>query len=212
MPFDMGFDFRSSSGYVTDPSYGVPQLAASENYPHTYTNGDGYSINAGWVATGAPVGADRDNTNDPRIAGINFVSNNTTGETVRIDLTSGSAPGSGAYTIDLAVGDAVGASTHFFSVLDDATTLIDGTNGGSGYATDAGHFIDATLADVTASTTWTGTTVSKTFNNATCYIKLGNGAGGALSRIAHFRLTLQGGDARREHIAFGIGRGILIGR
>lgn len=215
MPFDMGFDFRGSAGYVTDPSYGVPVLG--EAYPHTYTNADGKSINAGWTTTPIYYKEDSSATNDPRIAGINDCTNNVANY-FSIDLSSGSAPGAGTYMIDCAFGYALAQERVDFEIRDTATVLIDGRGGGNGITTTAaGKFIDATLAVVTASTTWTGTPVSKTFATQLCVVAcaLDNVSGGNTDTpLAHFRLTLQGGsaDVRQEHIAFGIGHGILMGR
>ena len=213
MAFDLGFNFRGTAGYVTDPAYGVPVLG--EAYPHTYTAANGYSMNGGWTA--APSGSiDRASSNDPRIAGIQYKENGFGERFFQADLSSGSAPGAGDYTADLALGDTF-ANKQAFKLYDDTSVLIDGTNGGAGYSTEAGHYIDATLTDVTASTTWTGTTVSKTFATTTAKVGIAAAdAGFSLSTtIAHFRLTLEGGaaaDVRQEHIGFGIGRGILIGR
>lgn len=193
MAFDMGFDARATAGFVTDPSYGVPVL--SEAYPHTYTAGNGNSINAGWDI--APTGqADRVNTNDARIAGINYCANDATIRNFHVDLASGSAPGAGTYTVDFAIGDASGADNQYFRLFDNTTLLINGLNGGVGFATAAGQFVDATLATVTASSSWTGATTSKTFATTTALLEIGstNNQGG-FTRLAHFRLTLQGGGA-----------------
>lgn len=214
MAFDMGFDFRATAGAVTDPAYGVPVL--SETYPHTYTNGNGDSINAGWQT--APDGASDTSTSspDPRIAGSNYSEDNNVGKTFTVDLSSGSAPGAGTYIVDLAMGRSDNPRhQQTLSVKDNTTVVIDLTNGGPGYETAAGHFIDASGADVAATTSWTGTTVSKTFSSTTVNILVGaSNNSGWFTDLAHFRLTLQGGgaDVRQEHIAFGIGRGILMGR
>jgi hypothetical protein len=176
MPWDLGFNFRSTAGFVTDPAYAVPALA--EVYPHTYTNANGDSIVAGWV-TASENAVDRASGNDPRLAGIGFGGTRD----FRIDLDSGNAPGAGNYTVDLAAGDAGGTQTIALLVTDDTTTLITIPS----QSVTAGHFLDATVADVTASTTWTGATASKTFATTTCYIK----QNGAAIFVAHFRLTAQ---------------------
>ena len=187
MAFDMGFDFRGTAGFVTDDAhYGVPVIA--EAFPHTYTNGDGQSINGGYTAT-LPTPFDRSNTNDPRIAGINYTANNAQCN-FQVDLSSGSAPGAGSYTIDAAVGDQ-GSLQPQDAVLKDNTTALITFNA----TTAAGHFLDATTTDITASTTWTGTTVSKTFSSTTCNFVIGGTAGVNFTTIAHFRLTLQAGGA-----------------
>lgn len=189
MTFDLAWGFRGTAGYVTDPSYQVP--AVGETYPHTYTAANGYSINAGLSA--AQNILNRSATNDPRIAGINYGDNNNPGSIdFTVALGSGSAPGAGTYTVDIAMGDPGGAQHQDFKLLDTSTTLIDGTNGGSGYSTATGHFIDASLADVAATTSWTGTTASKTFATTTAILSIGIDACGGTFTVSHFRLTLAG--------------------
>jgi hypothetical protein len=186
MAFDMGFDFRGTAGYVTDPAYGVPVLG--EAYPHTYTNGNGNSINAGW-AVSTSLNLDRTSTNDARIAGANGEGNGTPRE-FNVNLSSGSAPGAGTYTNDIAVGDSLASVRADFKVLDDTTVLIDGTNGGAGFGTAANDYIDASLAVVTATTTWTGATVSKTFATTTAKVQIAMDVIASYTFLAHFRLTL----------------------
>lgn len=64
---DFGFDFRATSRYVSDPNYATGVLG--ETYPHTYKNGDGMTLAAGWEtipATCAGVQTrDRTTSNDP---------------------------------------------------------------------------------------------------------------------------------------------------
>ncbi len=206
MAFDMGFNFRGTSGYVTDPAYGVPVLA--ELYPNTYTNSNGDSINAGWD-TNAPGTADRSTGVDVRLAGINF--NSPSVRTFKVDLSSGSAPGAGDYTIDMAVGDVPFSHAQDITVKDTSTTLIafTGTSG-------AGEFFDATgtlRSPGTSSWDLVAVTVAKTFATTLCTYAINDNSGAVT--LAHFRLTLGGGaaaDVRFEHIAYGIGRGILLGR
>jgi hypothetical protein len=190
MPFDMGFDFRGTLAWVTDPAYGV--WASSDGsgvpqYPHTFTNANGQSINAGCEGAGlAPE--DLNAAWDPRIAGNAYQQNTGVEARFRVDLGSGSAPGSGVYSIDLAMGH-VAAAIQDFAVYDDATPLIDGTNGGAGLATAASHWRDATLTDVAATTTWTGTPATKTFATLMVIVKFSMHNIGDYSTIGHFRLT-----------------------
>ena len=187
MPFDMGFDFRGNAFGLTDPDYAV--LVAQDAYPHTFTNVNGDSVNAGW--TTGPGGAQNvDDANDVRIAGNNYSRNDGVPDVFKVDLSSGSAPGAGPYTIDVAAGDPVQTRNISFRLLDDATVLIDGT-GPIATATD--HFVDATLADVAATTTWTGATASKTFASTTANLEIGTAdetPGFSFTTLAHFRLTL----------------------
>jgi len=190
MPFDLGFNFRSTAGYVTDPAYGVPVLG--ESYPHTYTNANGDSINAGWTDVTNFVVANRSATNDPRIAGVNFQNTQDATDTFQVDLASGSNPGAGAYTIDIAWGDHSVFMRGSYILYDNTTSLISsGTQ-----ALNNGQYIDATGALVTATTTWTGATASKTFATTTAKLtSTGAHLGGysGFPVLAHFRLTLQAG-------------------
>ena len=189
MPFDMGFNFRSTAGYVTDGAEGVPVLG--EAYPHTYTNTNGYSINAGFT-NAVQAALDLSSTNDPRIAGANRIFTDQPPNpvtTFKADLSSGSGPGAGDYTLDLAEGSPTEARRVDFTVTDTTTVLINGAVGAN--TSGAGKFYDATLTEVTASTTWTGTPVSKTFTTTDARVNMGvTGVGGWLSYLAHFRLTL----------------------
>src|SRR6266446_7112042 len=143
MAFDMGFDFRQTLGYVTDPApFGVAELGSL--FPTLYTNGAGQSINAGWTDNTHVNPQDRANTNDPRIAGTTYVSNTFT-RTFRIDLSSGSAPGPGMYILDIAFGDAGTSETQDWIVKDDTTAIITVSN----VVTNTGQFVDATGALVT---------------------------------------------------------------
>jgi hypothetical protein len=188
MAFDFAFNFRLTSGYVTDPTYAVPGLA--EVFPHTYTNADGLSVNGGWTGIVQP-GENNASGNDPRLAGCRYANNAGTTREFQIDLSSGSAPGAGNYAIDLAMGYAPGGARQDFQILDTATLLIDGTAGGAGIATATGHYLDATLADVAATTSWTGTPAVKTFATTTVNIHIGISAIALYTTMPHFRLTLQ---------------------
>ena len=194
MTYDLAWSFREHANYTTDPSYAVPGLA--ETYPHTYTAANGYSSNAGWVTT-APAAGEYASGNDPRLTGGNFTNTGGASMVFQVDLASGSAPGAGTYTVDWALGFAFSGAGHYadHKLFDDTTLLIDATNGGAGYSLAVNHYLDATLADVTATTSWTGATASKTFATTTCKVLMcpDSIAGSPYVAIAHFRLTLQGG-------------------
>lgn len=53
MSFDFGLSFRNTLPYVTDPSYVAAVLF--ELFPHTYTNGQGNTLPAGWNAASGAV-------------------------------------------------------------------------------------------------------------------------------------------------------------
>jgi hypothetical protein len=187
MAFDMGFDFRGTVGLVTDPAFAV-FVDTADAYPHTYTNSNGFSLNAGWTVQ--PGADDVSALNDPRIAGEH---RSSVPITFRADLGSGSAPGAGVYTIDLAAGSGAIGHTQDSKLFDDVTVLIDLTNGGAGIPTATGHYLDATVTDIAATTNWTGTTVQKTFATTTVNFTLAVDNLGVSSDIAHFRLTPVGG-------------------
>lgn len=186
MAFDMGFNFRGSAGYVTDPSYCAPALG--EAYPHTYTNADGKSINAGWDG-GALSTADRRSTADPRVGGINY---NTSGlASFRVDLSSGSAPGAGTYLVDFAFGD--WGFGHAFSVMrvkDDTTIVIGnftGTNTSQSYFNPTG----AQSGGLVDTDDWDDFTTPQSVAFASTTARCEMQTSGDAATLAHFRLTLQ---------------------
>jgi hypothetical protein len=196
MPFDMGFDFRGTLGGASDPSFAVAVLA--ETYPHTYTNSDGASINAGWE-DGSRSADDRWPSNDPRLVGGNGGGNNEGGHTFTIKLDTGSAPGAGTYDVDLALGDGKTWWTNqSITVKDNTSPVLALTNGGTGYSfSNDNEYQDATDTLRTATTTWNGVTAPVTFASTTCVVLLDSvGAASGATRIAHFRLTLQAGGGQ----------------
>ena len=92
--WQQGFDFRNTAGFVTDPP-GDTYVLPSTAYP---TEGSG--VTYGWVNTLSPQGRDRTSSQDPRLAGINFVANGAPA-TFYVDL-----PSAGTYNVSLAMGDA----------------------------------------------------------------------------------------------------------
>jgi hypothetical protein len=103
-----GIDFRGTAGYVTDP------------VNCTYCVGDAYPVTRGGATFGWTTGpgggqVDRLNTNDARLAGINYTG--ALAGIFRFDL-----PSTGQYDINLAMGDA-GANSNYGDVqLKDNTT------------------------------------------------------------------------------------------
>ena len=89
----IGFDFRASSNYVTDPP-GDTYVLASTAYPTTF-NG----VNFGWTNVSLVQARNRSTGVDPRLAGMNYVTNGSPA-TFYVDL-----PASGTYNLSLAMGD-----------------------------------------------------------------------------------------------------------
>src|SRR5208337_1257984 len=125
-----GFDFRNTAAFVTDPP-GDTYVLSTTAYPTT-VNG----VTFGWMKP-SPVGArDRNAKFDPRLAGINYVSNNSPA-TFYVDLSS-----AGTYNLSLAMGDA-GYEQCFTQCqvqFLDGSTVLDTVTGGP---TKAGYFYDA---------------------------------------------------------------------
>jgi len=89
----IGFDFRNTSTFVTDPP-GDTYVLATTAYPTTY-NGTNY----GWTDITKIYARDRNTLVDPRLAGVNYALNGTP-DTFYVDL-----PASGTYNLSLAMGD-----------------------------------------------------------------------------------------------------------
>ena len=91
--WQQGFDFRNTAGYVTDPPTSTYVLSTT-GYP-TVRNG----VTFGWANTALVQARDRGMMVDPRLAGMNYVSNGTPAK-FYIDL-----PSAGTYNLSLAMGD-----------------------------------------------------------------------------------------------------------
>src|SRR5271166_4664226 len=125
-----GFDFRNTASFVTDPA-GDTYILPTTAYP---TQGNG--VTYGWVKTSPVQGRDRSTSVDPRLAGINFVSNNSPA-TFYVDL-----PSAGTYNLSLAMGDEgywQCTTQCQIQFLDGSTVLATVTGG----ATNLGYFYDA---------------------------------------------------------------------
>lgn len=182
-PFSAGFDFRSSSGYVTD-SAGYTYVLKTDTYP---TTRGGFTF--GWVADNQPVSdADRNAGFDPRIAGINYAPGANSGTPIgntyfRVDLLS-----AGTYSIELAIGDAsFGQTNQYVSVRDTTTALfvVGPTN------TSASHWLDANATDLT-NTTWPTTEAAKTgqvFATTQFRIYPGNISSTDVTTLSHVRIV-----------------------
>src|SRR5271167_3216137 len=128
--WQQGFDFRNTSSFVTDPP-GDTYVLASTAYP---TKGNG--VTYGWVNTRLVQGRDRNAKLDPRLAGVNLVTNGSPA-TFYVDL-----PSPGTYNLSLAMGDAgyeECSAQCQIQFLDGNTVLATLTEG----VTDAGYFYDA---------------------------------------------------------------------
>ena len=176
MSVDVGFDFRSTSGYVTDPT-NCYFVGGSDAYPTTYgTVSAGYSANA----PGANV-RDRSASVDARLAGIHFTTVGQPAPEFRIDLPNGT------YNFYCALGDAT-SSYHANA------TLYDGPNTGAvlfsygDLSVPAGSFVDATGATYTAAA-WPASNSPLSITVTQGYVTFKNYAASALTVWAHARFT-----------------------
>ena len=176
------FDFRATSGYVTDPANCSPVLG--DAYPHTYSNG----ITAGW--NGGPATEDDSSSVDARLAGVNNKYNQGVQLTFRIDLDAAESK-----DIRAAFGNATNSSGYqYVQLLDDTTVIatIDQPTGES-----AGQWYDATGVLRTSSSDWVNNNAVLThvFTSTILNIIIGTPTNPDVccSGINHVRVTRSGG-------------------
>lgn len=180
-----GFNFRASSGYVTD--------AADDTY---VLDSDAYPVTRGgrtfgWVT--APAGAvDRTTGSDPRLAGIVYNSTGGAPDDLQIDL-------SGDMTFRVALGDTATGRSAYLDVRDGSGSKVNfapATSGG------AANYVDATGTNRTSAADWvTNNAASAQYTFATNVVLRLDGDTGNPSCIAHFSLTQAGGGGLSIPIA-----------
>ncbi len=179
--WDIGFDFRASTAFVSDPSSVTPVLGTT-TYPTTRTV-NGVTVVFGWEST-SPAGSTRDRGNytDPRLAGINCGGNNSGAAIFRVDL-----PTTGWYSVSLAIGDLSYDQYYHIGLMDSGSLLLS-LNG----QVTAGTFIDATGAPLFWQA-WPSAnmTILRTFSTTQFRIQLGGkpDLSGTESCLAHLRLS-----------------------
>ncbi len=151
----IGFNFRNTSGYVTDGADETYVLGNSDPYPTTRA---GWTF--GWEDT-ISGSINRDSGNDARLAGINYMT--ASGVRFRVDL-----PATGDYTVAVAMGDAASAQEVSWAWKDDTTNLNDFYDGN----TSGGNFFyDATETEYTNST-WPGSQTPVQYTFATTIFRI----------------------------------------
>ncbi|HEY6804939.1 MAG TPA: hypothetical protein VI306_15295 [Pyrinomonadaceae bacterium] len=174
-PFEIGFNFRSSSGYVTDGT-DETYVRAVDTFPTTRVQ------TFGWVST-SPSDADRSSGVDRRFAGVNYTQP-TEDRTFQLTL-----PEAGVYAVRLALGDQ-SASGHVYAEVYDNTTLLftvaDATTSTAVFAdsTNAQHALVDWAANNTARV--------ETFASTTFKLKVGLSTQSNYYTIAHLRVTRVG--------------------
>ncbi len=171
MAYDYGFDFRASSGFVTDPA-NTTYVLRTDGYPTT-RGGSTF----GW-SVGAPNDVDRSAAVDPRLAGVNF---DDATATFRIDLGA-----AGAATISLAFGDQ-GAShinPNQITFKDDTATLFSI----GPHAQTADKFWDAADVEYT-SAAWPGSQAGSAQTFSSTILNALLGTPGENWTLAHIRVA-----------------------
>lgn len=173
---DAGFNFRATSGYVSDGADQTYVLA--DTYP---TTRGGFTF--GWTSALGDGSRDRDSGIDVRLAGQNQVITPNAPRTFRVDLSA-----TGSYTICVANGDATSTqSDQRLEFYDDSTLLFSIVDaGGSSIA--GGNFNDASGVERTAAA-WPGSQVCVTHTFATTIFNMVAGSGSSENgTIAHLRI------------------------
>jgi hypothetical protein len=174
---NIGFNFRATSGFVTDNANEVYVLD-TDTYP---TTRGGFTF--GWVQTGTrPVSsADRTTGVDVRLAGINYCQDwaATTETYFRVDLTPGT------YNVRIAVGDAsFSGNLNHIVVKDTGTTrfTVTGTYG-------SGNFFDSQSVEYSAAA-WPGSNSPQSTNISTGQLRMvmGDGSASDNQMVAHLRI------------------------
>lgn len=193
----IGINFRSTAGYVTDPA--GTTYCIGDTYP---TTRGGWTF--GWVSGSGPGSnlRDRNNSIDPRLAGINFHSGSFTLK-FRIDL-----PASGSYNVRCAMGDAGAQNGTELTIFDNTTSLGELV---TNHLPNSGNFYDATNT-VYSAANWPGSNsaASLTFSTTTFFATINSSY--SFETIAHLYVEQAAGGGfspafRRTLSQFGTGAG-----
>ncbi len=179
--WQQGFDFRNTKSFVSDPP-GSTYVLATTAYP---TKGNG--VTYGWVKTSLVRGADRNAQLDPRLAGVNLVTNGSPA-TFYVDL-----PAPGAYNLSLALGDAGAKRCRIqcqVQFLDGSTVLATVTGG----VIDQGYFYDA-KGNAWSAAAWPGSNVSQqvTLIGTRLTVVVGTSIAGDITPVAYLGVAQASG-------------------
>lgn len=170
--YNIGINFRATSGYVTDPTDSIYCLG--DPYPVTRnTVTTGQAVTFGWLESDATTPKDlaaytrdRDAGISPKLAGVNF----KIGADLyifRIDL-----PASGLWTVRVAAGDADSSNDVDWDILNsDASTVLLSQAEAS---VTTGNWKDATGVTRTSSADWVSNNASAdiTLSGTACYLRM----------------------------------------
>lgn len=163
-------NLRASQAYVTD---GANQTSLNDDdvgagaYPISVTL-DSDTFDIGWV-TDFPQYRDRDDTADPRLAGIHFSNNDGSGvRTLRIDVPAGNIG------VRLAFGDPINDRLYTEWAIYDNTTLLE--TGVYASTITGGQWVDANETLHASNAAWISSNTEKTYNisSGILLIKIGS--------------------------------------
>lgn len=187
--FTVGFDFRATSGFVTDPSNCFPELGST--YPTTYG-----TTTAGWDATFPALGSgtptDRSASNDARLAGINYIGPAQI-RSFRVHL-----PSTGSFTVTVAMGDATGGATNQYLILEDGVngtafdTLTNVVTGSNTFSDSMGNVI------AEASFFASQVPITNTFSTQDLYVIEGSLSNTGFSSISFLQVAQNGGGGTKR--------------
>jgi hypothetical protein len=184
--WSVGFDFRSTSGYVIDGSCCV-FVNAAVSYPTT-TSINGNSITYGWETTPTGCSSNTSTLYDFRIAGQCAVANTAGGYTFRVNLPTSTATN---YAISLGIGDANNGRISYV-VIEDTTTpvLTLSAISTAGSAADIADAAGVHSAFNTCCKYWVAdqTEVTASFSSGIARLVLGNSGSGNASSLVFFGL------------------------
>lgn len=172
MAFDEGFNFRSTLGFVTDPT-DTQFVDGTLTYPQTAGG-----VTFGWISISNVVTRDRNSGVDARLAGIHRTSGGP--QVFQVDL-----PATGQYEVRVAVGDANYPDTGINYALFDNTTQVFSFSNLSTSA--GGHFLDATGVERTSVADWISNNAAVTYNFASTVLQLQIDIG--FAGVSHLRIV-----------------------
>lgn len=178
-----GFNFRATSGYVTDGTNETWINGDVDAYPTSKTV-DSATFNVGWTGINHDSQRDRDSGVDRRLAGVNQTPNDGTQGEFRVDM-----PTSGSKIVCIALGDATIDQAYEYAQVKDNTTTLFTVDKSAGVT--APQFWDAN-GNVWSAAAWPGSQVCQTVTFATTTFKLLLGtptAQSGSSGIAHISIT-----------------------
>ncbi len=178
--WDVGFNFRSSASFVTDPTSTTFVSMEQTRYPTTRTIG-GQTVTFGWESVASSYAVrDRVTSYDPRVAGINCQSDAEL-SVFRVDL-----PAAGSYVLGLGIGDPSYGGTSHVVVLSGASTSLLAVN-----VVNPANYVGDATGTLRVGTTWASTnaTVQRTFASTILRLQIGGQNDGAYSCISHLRVT-----------------------